>query len=55
MSFNSRIYDSGHKEMSERWKNNDSDELKLPDLKPWFDNESDLYEELPFNDEFPYD
>ncbi len=27
----------------------------LPDLKPWFDNESDLYEELPTQNEQSYD
>jgi hypothetical protein len=24
--------------------------LDLPDLHPWFDNESDLYDELPTED-----
>ena len=28
---------------------------ELPDLKPWFDNESDQYDELPVNDEYSYD
>lgn len=28
---------------------------ELPDLSPWFDNESDLYEELPAQEEFPYE
>jgi hypothetical protein len=27
----------------------------LPDLRPWLDNESDLYEELPSQSEYPYD
>jgi hypothetical protein len=26
-----------------------------PDLWPWFDNESDQYEELPPNEECPYE
>jgi hypothetical protein len=27
----------------------------FPDLDPWIDNESDLYDELPSGPEFPYD
>jgi len=27
----------------------------FPDLIPWFNNESDNYEELPAEGEFPYD
>lgn len=27
----------------------------LPDLLPWFNNESDLYEELPSDTDCPYD
>lgn len=55
MPLDSRICGAGNEEMSQRWKNNDSNELKMPDLNPWFCNESDLYEELPCNDEFLYD
>lgn len=28
---------------------------KLPDIFPWLDNESDIYDELPVQEEFPYD
>lgn len=28
---------------------------ELPDLKPWLNNTSDQYEELPTNQELPYD
>lgn len=28
---------------------------ELPDLRPWIDNESDLYEELPSQCEHPYE
>jgi hypothetical protein len=27
----------------------------LPDLEPWLDNESDLWDELPAGDDCPYD
>lgn len=33
--------------------NNEDD--RLPDLRPWLDNESDLYEELPTQSEYPYE
>ncbi len=28
--------------------------MSLPDVEPYFDNESDLYDELPVQDEYPY-
>lgn len=27
----------------------------LPDIDPWFDSPSDIYDELPSGPEFPYD
>lgn len=27
----------------------------FPDVDPYFDNESDIYEELPVTDEYPYE
>lgn len=27
----------------------------FPDLSPWIDNESDIYDELPTNIDLPYD
>jgi hypothetical protein len=33
----------------------EDDTTKFPDLVPWFNNESDNYEELPTEGDFPYD
>jgi hypothetical protein len=27
----------------------------LPDIDPWFDSPSDIYDELPSGPEYPYD
>lgn len=35
---------------------NESNQKDLPDIRPWFDNPSDIYEELPpINEEMAYD
>lgn len=29
--------------------------MSLPDVDPFFDNETDLWDELPVGDDYPYD
>lgn len=29
--------------------------MNLPDLEPWFDNETDIWDELPAGPEYPYE